>query len=179
MKQLLYLLFFPLAWLPGGRVLAQYIPVDQGSNVTFKIRNFGINSEGSFTGLEGKIGWEPGDVSKASFDVSVKAASVNTDNNMRDGHLRGESYFDVEKYPKISFVSTSVKAQKDGFVATGKLTMKGTAKEISIPFTAVEKDGGWFFSGEFTINRKDFGVGGSSTISSSLTVMLKVLAKKS
>src|ERR1700760_3792630 len=78
----------------------EFKPVDAGSSVTFEIKNFGFNSKGTFTGLEGKIIFDAKDPSKASFDVSVNAASVNTDNDSRDSHLKKETYFDVEKYPK-------------------------------------------------------------------------------
>jgi len=88
----------------------EYKPTDQGSTVAFEIKNFGFNTKGSFSGLEGKINFDPKDVARSSFDVSVSAASVNTDNNMRDGHLKKEGYFDVENYPRIHFVSTGVSA---------------------------------------------------------------------
>jgi len=157
-----------------------YRPVDQGSSVKFRIKNFGFNSEGSFTGLQGRIGFDPRDLSKASFDVSVEAASVNSDNNMRDNHLRKEEYFDVQNHPRISFVSTAVKAgdKADGYVMTGHLTIKGTTRDISFPFTVTAQDSGCTFKGEFTINRKDFKVGGSSTLSNSLTVQLSVFGRK-
>ena len=158
----------------------QYKAVDQGSSVKFKIRNFGFNSEGTFTGLQGHIGFDPQHLSGATFEVSIDAASINTDNNMRDNHLRKEEYFDVQNHPRISFVSTAVKAggNTGSYTMTGKLTIKEISKEISFPFTAGQQDSGYLFKGEFTINRKDFKVGGSSTLSNSLTVQLSVFAKK-
>ncbi|HTI09977.1 MAG TPA: YceI family protein [Puia sp.] len=160
-------------------VAQEYQPADQGSSVTFKIKNFGFNVEGSFSGLQGKIVFDPKDPAKASFDVSVDAASVNTDNSLRDGHLKEEDYFDVKNHARIRFVSTSVQPGKEGkYTVSGKLTIKATTKDITIPFTASPMGNDYIFSGSFTINRKDFGVGGSSTISNSLTVTLAVLAKK-
>ena len=157
----------------------EYQPADQGSSVTFKIKNFGFNVEGSFSGLQGKIAFDPKEPAKASFDVSVDAASVNTDNSLRDGHLKEEDYFDVKNHARIRFVSTSVVPGKEGkYTVSGKLTIKSTTKDIAIPFTASPMGNDYIFSGSFTINRRDFGVGGSSTISNSLTVTLAVLAKK-
>ena len=169
-----------LVLLSAIAVKAQYVPVEEGSSVKFTIKNLGFNSDGSFTGLEGKIDFDPANPGKALFDVSIKATSINTDNNMRDNHLRKDSYFDVEHYPKISFVSSSVKAsKKEGeYVMEGKLTIKKTTKDISFPFTAERKGEGFLFNGSFRINRKDFEVGGSSTLSNELTVTLSVLAKK-
>jgi polyisoprenoid-binding protein YceI len=158
-----------------------YTPSNQGSSVVFAIKNFGFNTGGSFTGLQGAIVFDPQNAAGSSFDVSVDAASVNTDNNARDNHLREESYFDVKTYPRIRFVSTSISApDKSGhFTVTGKLTIKNTTKEISFPFVATPMGNDYIFKGEFTINRKDYGVGGSSTLSNGLTVTLTILAKKS
>jgi polyisoprenoid-binding protein YceI len=159
---------------------AQYTATDQGSTVTFTIKNLGFKVGGSFTGLQGKVSFDPSDLSKASFEVSVDAASVNTDNSMRDGHLKGEDYFDAQNHPRIQFVSTGVKAaDKSGhYIISGKLTIKKTTRDISFPFIATPAGNDYIFSGEFTINRKDFDIGGSSTISNALTVSLTVLARK-
>jgi polyisoprenoid-binding protein YceI len=160
---------------PSGKLKA----IDESSSVKFKIRNFGFESEGSFKGLDGRIGFDLADATKDSIDLSVDANTVNTDNNMRDNHLRKEEYFDVQHYPRIRFVSTSVTVDKNAhFTARGQLTIKNTTKEISIPFTATPKAEGYIFTGEFKIDRKDFNVGGSSTISNGLTVYFSVFAKK-
>lgn len=157
----------------------QYKASDEGSSIKFKIKNFGFETGGSFTGLKGTVSFDPGDVKKDSLDLSVDANTINTDNSMRDGHLRKEDYFDVQNYPRIRFVSTSVTVDRNAhFTATGKLTIKNTTREISIPFTATPKDGGYIFTGEFKLNRRDFQVGGSSTISNGLTVYFSVFARK-
>ena len=124
--------------------------------------------------------FDPKDPGKASLDVSIDAATVNTDNGSRDGHLKKEDYFDVQNHPRIRFVSTSItpSGKNGSYTIAGKLTFKTTTKDISFPFTATPKGDDYLFNGEFTINRRDFGVGGSSTISNSLTVSLAVLAKK-
>ena len=159
-------------------VFAQYKPVDQGSSIKFKVKNFGFNSGGSFSGLQGTIDFDPEKPGESKFDVTIQAASVNTDNESRDNHLREESYFDVKNYPLIRFVSTRITGKGGNFTFTGNLTIKKKTKEISFPFTiSMEKDG-YLFKGEFNINRKEFGVGGSSTISDNVDVMLSVHAQK-
>ena len=157
-----------------------YKPGDEGSAVTFEIKNFGFNTKGSFSGLGGTITWDPKDPGKAAFDVSVAAATVNTDNNMRDEHLKKDSYFDTEKYPRIRIVSTSITGpDKSGhYTFNGKLTIKSATKDLSFPFIATPMVDDYIFKGGFTINRKDFDVGGSSTIANSLTVSLTILARK-
>ena len=157
----------------------QYKPAEDGSSIKFKIKNFGLETGGSFTGLEGTISFDPNDLSKDNFNLSVDAASINTDNNMRDNHLKKEDYFDVQNYPRIRFVSTRVTVDNNAhFTVTGMLTIKNTTREITLPFTATPKNDDYIFTGEFRINRKDFKVGGSSTISNGLTVQFTVLAKK-
>jgi polyisoprenoid-binding protein YceI len=155
-----------------------YKPTDAGSTVEFVIKNFGINTKGSFTGLDGKISFDPKDISKSVFDVSIDAASINTDNNLRDGHLKKESYFDVEKYPRIKMVSGSITGDNGHYTFNGMLTIKDKTKDISFPFIATPMGDDYIFKGSFTINRRDFGVGGGSTISNNCTVNLTVLAKK-
>jgi len=166
--------------LTGSFLIAQYKPLDNGSSVQFKIKNFGINTGGSFTGLQGNIRFDPGHPDNALFEISMNANSVNTGNDMRDNHLREQTYFDVKKYPVIRFVSTKVTPSASGgeFIISGKLTIKDHTKDISFPFTATPTGDGYLFKGTFTINRKDFEVGGTSTISNSLEVQLSVLAKK-
>jgi len=157
-----------------------YKPIDQGSLVEFTIKNLGFNTKGSFSGLDGRISFDAKDAAKASFDVSIDAASINTDNNMRDGHLKKESYFDVEKYPRIKLVSTAVSGpDKSGhYTFTGQLTIRDKTKEISFPFIATPMGDDLIFKGSFSINRRDFEVGGSSTLSNNVSLDLTVLAKK-
>ena len=158
----------------------EFKPTDAGSSIAFEIKNFGFNSHGSFSGLDGKISWNPKDPAKAAFDVSIAATSVNTDNNTRDEHLRKETYFDVEKYPRIRLVSTGITGPDNSghYTFSGKLTIKNTTKDISFPFIATPLGDDVIFKGDFTINRRDFEVGGASTLANNLTVSLTVLAKK-
>ena len=119
-------------------------------------------------------------MSGPAITVSINAASVNTDNETRDNHLKKESYFDVEKYPRIRLVSASVSGPDNTghYTFNGKLTMKNTTKDISFPFLATPLGDDIIFKGDFTLNRRDFDVGGGSTLSNNLTVSLTVLAKK-
>jgi polyisoprenoid-binding protein YceI len=174
----IFLLFF--ITIPGLVVSAQYKPVEKGSEIKFKVKNFGFNVSGSFSGLNGTISFDPNNLAASTFDVSADANSIFTDNNARDNHLREDTYFDVKNYPRIRFVSTRVTtSNKSGtYFVFGKLTIKKETKEISFPFTAETSEDGYLFKGEFKINRRDFGVGGSSTISDNVDVALSVLAKK-
>lgn len=159
-----------------------YIPSQEGSEVKFKIKNFGFIVGGFFTGLQGTIHFDPKNLSANTFDVSVQSSTVNTGIGSRDKHLKKEDYFNVNEFPRISIKSTKVAAaNKEGWLYFfGTLTMKGVTKEISFPFQANEKDGGYIFTGEFKINRRDYGVGGNSiSLADNLIVYLSVFAKKS
>jgi len=159
-----------------------YTPTDAGSKVRFVIKNFGINTGGTFEGLTGTIIFDPANLANASFNVSVDAKTVDTDVEARDNHLRKEEYFDVEKYPKLSFRSTKITTtNKEGYLYMfGIITIKNTSKEISFPFKQTIKDDGILFEGEFKLNRLDFGVGGKSfSMSDELNVELSIFAKKS
>lgn len=158
-----------------------YTPTDAGSKVYFVIKNFGINTGGTFDGLAGSITFDPANLSAASFDVTVDAKTVDTDIEARDNHLRKAEYFDVEKYPKISFRSTKITAtNKDGYLYMfGVITIKNVSKDISFPFTQTSKDGGILFKGDFKLDRKEFGVGGSSfSLSDDVSIQLSIFAKK-
>ena len=163
-------------------ILAQnYTPADAGSKVKFVIKNFGINTSGTFEGLSGSINFDPANLSTANFEVNVESKTLDTDNQGRDNHLRKPEYFDVEKFPKLTFKSTRVTTtnKPEYLYLFGNITIKGVTKEIKFPFTYTAKDGGYLFEGEFSINRRDFGVGGKSfSMSDELNIVLSVYAKK-
>jgi polyisoprenoid-binding protein YceI len=163
----------------GKLACAQYKPVDNGSAILFKIKNFGFTVAGSFTGLAGRIQFDPDRLTEAVFDVSVDVNSVNTDNSMRDDHLRKFTYLDAKNYPRIRLQSERITGsrQKGVFIFSGQLTIKNQTKKISFPFTAEGLQGGYHFNGVFSFNRKDFDVGGTSTISDNVEVSLSVFAK--
>jgi polyisoprenoid-binding protein YceI len=159
--------------------LAQYKPIDETSKVQFKIKNLGFTIDGSFSGLSGSILFDPGHPADAKFDVSIDANTINTDNNMRDDHLRKDSYFDIKNFPRIRLYSTKISAsgKKGELLFSGFLSIKKETKPVSFPFRADASNGGFLFSGNFTINRRDFEIGGTSTISDMLSVSLNVFAK--
>ena len=168
-----------MAWVSVSSQVLK--PVDEKSSVKFRIKNFGFNTvTGSFKGIQGTIKYSPENPSSSSMDVTVDSKSVNSGIKMRDNHLRKEEYFDVKKYPVIRFISTKITpSSKTGTLFIfGKLTIKNVTREVSFPFTAVSEEDGYVFSGEFKINRIDFGVGESSSVSDNLTVVLKVFARK-
>ncbi|KAA9038647.1 YceI family protein [Ginsengibacter hankyongi] len=181
MKRLLPFFF---AFITSSIVAQKYTPTDEGSKVHFIIRNFGIKTGGQLTGLKGEILFFTTDVTACHFNVSVDASTVDTDNGSRDGHLKGSEYFDAEKFPEITITSTRIdktnKTEEGFYYFTGNLSLHGITKPISFPFRVEKENDAYLFTGEFQINRLDFGVGSSSTVlSNTVNVSLSVLAKKS
>ena len=169
-----FLCFF----ITANSALAQLHPVAKESGIQFIIKNFGFKTGGTLGAPEGDIIFSPDDPGKSSFRITINTESINTDNNSRDEHLRAEDYLDVKDYPQIRFVSSSVRATgKNEYQATGTLTIKNKTNEIHLPFTAEKNGNGFLFKGSFKMNRRDYDVGGSSTLSNELTVIIKVLAQ--
>jgi len=120
---------------------------------------------GSFNAFTGSVTIDGTDPSKSSATVTIDASSIDTRNADRDGHLRSNDFLDLETYPEITFVSTSIsQSGDDSFDVTGNLTIKGVTREITVPFsfegTATDPFGNSRvgFEGSTTINRKDYGV---------------------
>jgi polyisoprenoid-binding protein YceI len=161
-----------------------FSPVDSASKVHFVIKNFGINTGGDFSGLKGNITFLPDSLTACKFNVSVAASTIDTDNNMRDKSLVSDEYFDAEKFPLLTIVSTKIektnKTAAGFYYFTGSLTIKGVTKNISFPFQAKEENNGFLFTANFDINRVDFGVGDQSIVlGNQVAVTLSVFAKKS
>ena len=120
---------------------------------------------GAFNDVEGTATIDGDDPSRSSVNLTIQVASVDTRNEQRDGHLRTNDFFDVEKYPTISFASTSI-AYNGGneFEVTGDLTIKDVTKSVSFPleFEGAAKDpfgnDRIGFEGSLVINRKDWNI---------------------
>jgi polyisoprenoid-binding protein YceI len=162
-------------------LFTNFTVTDEGSSVKFKIKNFGLEVDGGFTGLQGNINFDPNNLTASTFEASLDANTVNTNNKKRDSHLRKKEYFDAVTYPRIKLISTKISnsAKANTYILTGKLTIKNVVKDISFPFTSTQKGSDYLFTGEFKINRRDFGIGGSSiSMSDNLTVFLSITGKK-
>lgn len=158
-----------------GAVLALAVPVAAGaatwtidpnhSSVGFKVRHFFSKVSGEFQSFQGTIQYDPDRPGAGSVEVVIDAASVNTNNAKRDGHLQTEDFFWVERDPEITFKSTGVEAADDGaFLVTGLLGMRGVEKEVVLnaEFLGAGPDawGGTRagFTASTTVNRKDWGI---------------------
>lgn len=146
--------------------------IDKGhSKFTFIAEHHGISEvDGYFKKFDGKITATKDDLSDAIFDITIESASINTDLEMRDGHLKGEDMFNVEKFPTITFKSTSLKKiAGNKYTMTGDLTMKGVTKPATFEVTMNgpaahpnpnNKKLQLGVKATTTIKRSDFGIGG-------------------
>lgn len=103
------------------------------SHADFQVRHMGIsNVRGSITGIAGSFVWDDKDVTKCSVNVTLDANTINTNTARRDTDLKSPNFFNVEKYPTITFKSTSVTRSAEGLKVTGDLTLAGVTKSITL-----------------------------------------------
>ena len=158
------------------------------SEASFKIRHLLAKSSGRFTKFDGTIKVDAANISKSSVEVSIEAASINTDNADRDKHLKSPDFFDVEKFPTITFTSTSVKEVAKGKLeVTGDFTLHGVTKRITFPITNAGSQPGMkpgtvvagFVDGAVTINRNDYGIKAySGALGDEVVISLNIEAGK-
>ncbi|MGN8067581.1 YceI family protein [Mucilaginibacter sp. 22184] len=135
------------------------------SAISFKIKNMGISCTGTFSGLQADVQFKPADLTGSNITATVETATINSDNEMRDTHLKSADYFDIATYPKITLKSVSFKHKSgDNYTGSFNVTIKDKTKLIEVPFTYTEKGNAAVFNGNFKINRRDFGLGSSSMV---------------
>jgi len=148
-------------------LLADTYNVDKNhSEATFKIRHLMSKVSGKFDDFSGSVTTDGKDAAASSVQFTIKTASIDTANESRDKDLKSGNFFDVEKYPEITFKSTAIKptSKKNVYDVTGDLTMHGVTKKVTLPveFLGFGKDpwGGERagFSLSTTLNRKEYGI---------------------
>ncbi len=132
-----------------------------GSKIEFVGAKVTGKHDGSFGQFTGTVKLVSGDPTKSQVSVEIDAASISSDNPKLTGHLKSPDFFDVEKFPKARFESTSIKAGGDKgatHTVTGNLELHGEKKSITFPATIKTEAGSTSVDAEFSINRKDFGL---------------------
>jgi polyisoprenoid-binding protein YceI len=140
--------------------------IDQAhSNVSFKVRHLVSKTAGQFNDFDGTIVADFDNLDSSSVAFTIKAESIDTENEDRDKHLRSEDFFDVDTYPEITFVSKKITKSGDNtFAVTGTLTMHGVAKTVTLPVVFLGEGpspwggrvAGWEI--QTTLDRKDYGI---------------------
>lgn len=137
------------------------------SNVGFKVRHMMVsNVKGDFSKFSGNVDIDDKDLAKTKVDAIIETSSINTGVAKRDEHLKSPDFFDVTKYPTMTFVSKKVKKESgDKLKIYGQLTLHGITKDVVLDVQGLDKSfkDPWGntkrgASATATINRKDFGL---------------------
>ncbi|MES2517244.1 MAG: YceI family protein [Bacteroidota bacterium] len=160
MKKVLIFLFFVNLSITAATAQI-WKPVTAG--VSFKIKMLGATVDGKFKGFVGTLKFDPNDLVNSSLVASVDASTVDTDNNLRNKHLKEkEDFFDVAKYPVVKMKTTKIEKDGSNFMGYFDLTMKATTKNIKIPIVFKQDGNKATFQGSTLINRRDWSVGGGT-----------------
>jgi polyisoprenoid-binding protein YceI len=160
------------------------------SSISFSVRHLVVSKvRGTFGTFSGAVGVAEDGTPTVSAEIAVD--SVNSGNEQRDAHLKSADFFDVEKYPTASFVSTGVRADGDDYVLNGEFTLKGVTKpiELELEFNGVNPGMGHGevagFEASVVLNRKDFGIDidmpletGGAVVGDKVTITLDIEALK-
>jgi polyisoprenoid-binding protein YceI len=103
------------------------------TSIAFKVQHMMISKvPGSFQKFEGSVNYDEKNLTNSAINVSIEAASINTGVEARDNHLRSADFFDVQKFPRIAFVSRKIVASGGNYQIIGDLTMHGVTKEVTL-----------------------------------------------
>ena len=145
------------------------------SEADFAIKHMSISTvHGTFHGISGTITYDPANVAKSGVEASIDVTSVDTGVAPRDKHLKSPDFFDADKFPTMTFKSTSVKKAGDHYDVAGDLTLHGVTKPVVLKLEDMGKeqigmDGKSVhrgFTETTTINRNDFGLSWNGTLKS-------------
>ena len=183
------LLFLAVALALVTPAQAAEYTIDPGhSKVLFKAKHLGISTvTGRFDKFSGSYEFDPKDFKSAKVSATIESASVNTDNERRDTHLKSADFLEAAKYPQLTFVSKEVKNVGEGkFKVTGDMTLHGVTKPITLDaeFGGIAKDRNSersAFNATGKINRKDFGLtwsrlteAGGLVVGEEITIILEI-----
>jgi polyisoprenoid-binding protein YceI len=160
------------------------------SSIDFSVRHLMVSKvRGKFGTFSGTITVAPDGTPAVSAEIDV--TSLNTGNEQRDSHVKSADFFDAEHHPVATFTSTSVRANGDGYVLDGNLTIKGITKPVSLDmeFNGVSPGQGYGevsgYEASVVLNRKDFGVDldlpmetGGAVVGDKVTITLAIEAVK-
>ena len=170
MKRLMSLVVASMFLVPAAAEAATWEIDPSHSNVQFKVRHFFTKVGGEFNTFSGTIEFDPKKPENLSVAVTIDPASVDTNNEKRDWHLRSEDFFWVEEHPEMTFTSTKA-TQKDGKLwVEGMLNMRGVEKPVTLEaeFLGAGPDAWGGTRAGFTatgkLNRKDFGINWNKTL---------------
>lgn len=173
MKRLFALIISLALLAPLSALAATYNLDPLHSAIQFKVKHLMIsNVKGVFEKFKGSVVIDDQDITRSKVNVSIETASLNTNMSKRDEHLRSPDFFDVAKFPAMTFVSTKVEKEGPGRLkVTGNLTIKGVSKPVVLtvdgPTAEIKGTQGESRRGASataTVNRHDFGISWSKKL---------------
>jgi len=175
-------IFLLLVCLSFNVTAQHFVPTAKDSRVEFRIythKNGNQLIRGLFPGIKGNIIFNPKQLSKSSFDISVTAASITTANTERDRDIQSAHFLSAALFPEIKIKSVSITS--DGsvvYILHGNLTIKGITKPVNIQFTATPNGNGYLFRGSFQVDRLLYNVGEKGDIDNMVTVFVELRTVK-
>jgi len=166
---LLPLLFLAVGVRAVPAQAATWAPVQAHSDVQFSVLHLSLSDvRGRFGAVTGDVRFDPSDIINSSVDLTINLSGLDTGESARDSVLKSASFFDVEKYPTATFVSTKVEKTASGLAVTGNLTLHGITKAVVLtvdgpngPVTGMDQKLHAGFTATASIDRKDFAIGTS------------------
>jgi len=135
--------------------------------LVFAVTHFGYsNTYGRFNKIAGKFSFDKANPKAASFEATIDATSIDTNNEKRDEHLQGPDFFDAKQFPTITFKSTGVEGEGADLKLMGNMTMHGVTNKVEIPLKYMGEGKGPYgkyrcgFGTEFKVKRSDYGMKG-------------------
>jgi polyisoprenoid-binding protein YceI len=144
---------------PGAAAATTYSLDPAKSKLEFTFNQAGAQSKGRFAKYDVTLTAPGGNPAAGKLDVTVDVSSLDTDDDERDGILRGEDLFDARKFPTARYTAEKLTKTAAGFEANGKLTIRNVTRDLTVPLTFKPSAGGAQLSGKTSIKRLDFGVG--------------------
>lgn len=164
--------------VPLGVVCQTWNPVTY--NVSFKVKNAGMGVNGKFSNLKTEIIFNPDKLSSSKIRGTVESGTLKTGIGMRDKNVKDEHYLDAASHKLIEITSVKLYPKGTQYAGMFKVSIKGATKEMEIPFDFIQFGDEADFNSTFTLNRRDFNVGGNSmTMGDEVTVTIKVKARRS
>lgn len=157
MKLLILVLCFII---PSNLVQAQW-KFESGS-VAFSIKNAGLTVTGSFSGMKASIRFDPTQLATCTMEATVESATIETGINLRNKHLKKAEYLNAEKFFLVQMKLKRMEKEGNNLKGTFLLTLKGISKELVMPIVFSETGKAASLKGNFTLNRRDYQIGGNS-----------------
>lgn len=136
----------------------------EASEISFRATSRLMNAEGHFGRFSGDVLADPNSPAGARITLTIDAASLDTGIQMRDKHLRSADFFDIERFPTITFQSVRVEAAGRRTTVLGRLSLHGVTREIAVPVDVQITDTALVATGEFIVNRGDYAMNYNSLL---------------